>query len=288
MRDKKMNEPRIETYSSIRTFQTCPQMYKYKYVDLIKRRQISHTLFFGKAFHAAIEAWYMGKPDIDLSDVLDSIERLKLKALIEGYKIRYQDDNRIGLLCEVTVSLRLKKPMDHVEIRGKTDRLRYGQTRTITPYETKTSSEDIAPGSQYWVKLQQDLQVNLYHLMLTSAEYNVPMFVYDVVAKPKQRLRKGETEDEFYERLIEDIGINPDKYYQRGNVYLSKRDQMNAELDIGDTCMMISSEIYPRHTGNCFKFNRACDFWPVCNGESSILNEDLYEIKTSKHEELEV
>ena len=42
----------------------------------------------------------------------------------------------------------------------------------------------------------------------------------------------------------------------------------------------------PRMVESCFKFNRACDYLPVCSSEASIDDALLYERITTQHPEL--
>lgn len=46
------------SYSAIRTFQSCPLKYRYRYVDGLAEERVSAGLIFGSAIHAALEFYY--------------------------------------------------------------------------------------------------------------------------------------------------------------------------------------------------------------------------------------
>ena len=48
------------SFSAIRTFQSCPLKYRFRYVDGLLEEQVSSSLIFGSALHAALECYYTG------------------------------------------------------------------------------------------------------------------------------------------------------------------------------------------------------------------------------------
>lgn len=54
--------------SQITTYQTCPRMYKYQYVERLVPRITSPKLFIGKAGHAALAAYYQRKDALKAFD----------------------------------------------------------------------------------------------------------------------------------------------------------------------------------------------------------------------------
>jgi len=61
------------SYSAIRTFQGCPLRYRFRYVDRLPEEQISGSLVFGSAVHAAVEFYFRqqlaGEPPPDLGSL---------------------------------------------------------------------------------------------------------------------------------------------------------------------------------------------------------------------------
>jgi len=54
-------EPRIRdylSYSAVRTFQSCPLKYRFRYVDGLAEDCVSSSLIFGSAIHAAVEFYF--------------------------------------------------------------------------------------------------------------------------------------------------------------------------------------------------------------------------------------
>jgi len=60
------------SYSAVRTFQSCPLKYRFRYVDGLPEACTSSSLVFGSAIHAAIEAYFQARlvddplPDLDV------------------------------------------------------------------------------------------------------------------------------------------------------------------------------------------------------------------------------
>lgn len=42
------------SYSAVRTFQSCPLKYRFRYVDGLHEDSVSSSLIFGSAIHAAV------------------------------------------------------------------------------------------------------------------------------------------------------------------------------------------------------------------------------------------
>ena len=71
-------EPRIRnylSYSAVRTFQSCPLKYRFRYVDGLAEDCVSSSLIFGSAIHAAVEFYFTqqlsGSPAPSLDILLD-------------------------------------------------------------------------------------------------------------------------------------------------------------------------------------------------------------------------
>ena len=63
------------SYSAVRTFQSCPLKYRFRYVDGLPEECVSSALVFGSAIHAAVEFFYQqqlaGEEPPDLDSLLD-------------------------------------------------------------------------------------------------------------------------------------------------------------------------------------------------------------------------
>lgn len=285
----------IYTFSSLRTFQTCPMLYFYKYILGYRTVKVDAPLQFGLVIHKWLETL---NQDYDLENrypLEDEFENAKFRALTKGYLERYNshvdeeyDDHEPEKIFEIDLASNPK-----AKVAGKLDDLFFVDAGIVVLVEHKTSGEDIRPGSYYWQKLQMDTQIGLYWLALLAMGYLPKYVLYNVIGKPRLRPSKTKEEngDQFYNRLCDHIAKNPDQYYQRGKVRLLKKDLKNLKVDILRTIETIEfhekENIWPRYTGNCYKYNRPCSFFPVCIDETNLNNIEHYYQSDVLHPELE-
>lgn len=185
--------------------------------------------------------------------------------------------------------------------------------------EKKTTSEDISLGSVYWKRLKMDVQISTYIAAVRALGFNVIGVLYDVLAKPEQRpqeatpldLRKytkptkkdpisrlyanqrevDETPQEYFERCLEAIKSDPDRFYQRGIITRLESEMEEAQLDVWQTAISMRDSkrlrVFPRNPDACVQWSRACDYLSVCCGEADINDPLLFKQKEKKHSELD-
>lgn len=186
--------------------------------------------------------------------------------------------------------------------------------------ETKSSSEDISPGSSYWRRLVLDTQIGTYLRGGRSKGYNIVGCLYDVLGVPQIRpkmatpveLRKytqptkknpvsvlyknqretDETPEEFGARCLSELVQHPNEYYQRGEITRLEQEQKETQADTWATAISMREakrlSIYPRNPSNCVSWNRECEYLPLCCNETSADDPLLYQIVKPEHEELDV
>ncbi len=206
---------------------------------------------------------------------------------------------------------------------GKIDALvRHRSSDRVLVVEHKTSSEDVSPGSAYWDKLTLDNQVSTYIDGARALGFErIDGCLYDVLAKPRHDIllatpvderkytkekrdkagnitepsrlysaqrERDETIDEYEARVLEALCAEPERYVRRGVIVRLEEDARDAAFDDWQTARAIrDNELagrWPRNTDNCFRFNRKCQFFPVCTRQAS-LDSDLYR-KEAPHREL--
>jgi hypothetical protein len=181
--------------------------------------------------------------------------------------------------------------------------------------EIKTSSEDISLGSSYWQKVAMtDPQVTTYLLASKTKGWGHTEVLYDVMRKPDmkrlyatpEKSRKytkptktepsrlyadqreqDETDDEFEQRILEDIVKRPEHYYQRGTIVRLDHDHEAHLRDVEGVVHLMQvtramGENVPRNVDSCFRFGRPCDFFLVCGNGVDIMNETFYQKRQSK------
>lgn len=163
--------------------------------------------------------------------------------------------------------------------------------------EHKSSSEDIGLGSTYWKKLTLDAQISNYLVGARSLGYEPDGVLYDVLRKPALRPYEVNTKravpespQEYRDRMLAAIAEKPEHYYQRGVVVRLEEEERDAAFDAWQTAEQIrlsrKSGRWPRNVDSCSQYNRMCDYWEVCSGETGIDDRVRYQV-TAPHPELE-
>jgi hypothetical protein len=198
-------------------------------------------------------------------------------------------------------------------VAGKIDGIVSLHLNWILEHKFVSSSIDIRPGSNYWLKLQIDPQISTYINAAEKLGYDVVAgCIYDVIRKPRikpytatpiedrkykkdgslyaKQHAEDESLEEYRQRLQEDIAANPDAYYQRGEVFRNRIEEREAAYDLWYGVRNIRQSekdgIWPRNPNGCWQYQRACDYWSVCVGETSIDDNIRYRTAENPHEEL--
>ena len=145
-------------------------------------------------------------------------ERNTILALFSGYQRHWGDDP--VLIDQVQYEFRTELA-EGLVVQGKIDALGRWQGRQVI-IERKTTSSSL-DDSDYWGRLRNDVQVSMYALFMAEQGYNLPT-LYDVTRKPTIRRGKKESPDEFFQRLVDDIGKRPEHYYARREIARTQRD----------------------------------------------------------------
>ena len=92
---------------------------------------------------------------------------------------------------------------------GKIDVLtRYKPTGQLRVIEHKTTSDSVAPDSDYWDRLKMDTQCSKYYLAAAQTGESVDGILYDAIAKPGQRPSQVPTLDASGYKIVLDASGN--------------------------------------------------------------------------------
>lgn len=92
---------------------------------------------------------------------------------------------------------------------GKMDALlRRRSDGKLIVLEHKTTSDDVAPESNYWDRLRMDTQVSKYFLGAMQTGQDVGGVIYDVMGKPGQRQSQIPMRDEAGSKIVLDVNGN--------------------------------------------------------------------------------
>ena len=189
---------------------------------------------------------------------------------------------------------------------------------TLLILETKTSAEDITPGSTFWKRTRMDPQIGVYLRAAQQKGLDPRGIGYDVLGKPQLRPLKAtplesrkytkptktepsrlyanqrdrdETPAEYGKRCIDAIVAEPDAYYQRAIPVRLFQEQHDGAVDVWQTAQTMRGarrlNVYPRNPDACFQWSRAGDFLAACCGDVPIDDPLLFRREEKEHEELE-
>lgn len=215
----------------------------------------------------------------------DPYDLARAYALIKGYHCRWWDEPGEVLAVEAEFEAPLVNPETGAASRtyqlgGKIDAIVRRDDR-VWIVEHKTSGEDISPGSKYWQKLTLDAQVSTYLPGARALGFEPAGVLYDVIGKPKLRpleanSRRAEPEspEAFGRRIEQDILTDHTKYFVRGSIVRLADEERDAAYDTWRTAHGIRearrTDHHPRNPESCFDFFRACEYFDVCSGTTTI------------------
>jgi hypothetical protein len=182
----------------------------------------------------------------------------------------------------------------------------------IAVVERKTTSEDITPGSSYWLRLVLDVQLSAYLDGAESLGVKPDALVYDVLRKSALRpclatpvesrkyTKEGhlyanqrlldETPEAYGRRVLAGILEAPEKHYQRQIIVRLLKERSDAKLDVWHTAQSIREarrlHMFPRNPDACSQWGRLCDYFPICSGTSRADDELMFRRQERVHEEL--
>lgn len=309
------------THSRKASFRRCKRKHFYAYELLRRPRSEAPTLSFGKAWHDWLDGvWRQQEFSIARASLEDPYSCEMLEIMSMGYLALYAKIFDALEVLEVErefvaplISPKSGKPSRTFKIAGKIDAIvRERSTGDVYVVEHKTTSYSIGAADTYWRKLRLDAQISDYMIGAESLGYEPVGCIYDVARKPqirplkatpkdKQRRKKNgelyanqrerdESPTDYRIRLYRAIEADPQAFFR--TLTVSRRDE---DIDLHRHDVWQEAKIlrdcqrenrWPKNPDACFAFSRACEYFPVCTGETSIFDESLYR-DTPKNPELE-
>ena len=170
------------TASMVRAYKSCPKLYEFQYIHMLKPEKTPEALETGSSYHAEIEKVFRGEPT---SCTIPGIMARAFDRFIPWREWRIEKIEEEFLL-PLSPFLNLVGKIDAICADG-------------TPVEHKSASQSIgdetASGLKYRDKLAWDDQVTIYLMALNTTRVK-----YTVCQKPSIRMKQNETEDEYLAR----------------------------------------------------------------------------------------
>lgn len=229
--------------SQIKLFKACRRAYELKYVYDVVPVQTAETLRTGKAYHALLEELYKtGDFEADFSKESAMATAYK-KYIYPKFKVRSAED-----------WLKYDDGSGMIPLTGRAD----GIAEDGRLVEHKTTSIDPL---EYEYNLQWDEQILAYMLMTGARSC-----YYTICRKPTIRLKKNETEEEFFQRMVEWYDEDTE---HKLVVFLAERtdEEVQAykeEFESIRAQMLDPNVKYYKNTCHCNAWGRRCEYSPIC------------------------
>ncbi len=268
------------TASRMACLLACPRRHFWRYEIGLTRTVGAPALRFGSAWHRAMEARWRGDAyefalaaAVGIAPEVDELQAATLAGLLSAYYARYADDPVRDLQPEIEFSEPIRYSRDF-RAAGKIDGLGAHRDGRAVLVEHKTTSENVAPDSDYWLRLRADKQIAQYVLAARGLGRDVELVLYDVVRKPAIRPKQNETDEDFGRRLADDAKARPEFYFARREVPVIDQDlaefaierrqigRLIARLRREERALERREHAWPRNIGSlsCAR----CDFESFC------------------------
>jgi PD-(D/E)XK nuclease superfamily len=304
--------------SSIRAFRTCPQKFRLSYLANLDSDRDEEALRIGGAWAKCHEHYKLAlrnpisKTDA-LNEVLQLLDKLYInippnidpkvweaeREMIHRSFAVYQDVYANSQLTSLAVEDRhvfplfnphtgLPIPESEAVCVIKVDEIvrdepPVDQPSNWRPYilEMKSTSRDIAPGSDYWQSLRLDIQVSFYNFWSRQMwEVNTPV-IYDVWRKPLLRLKKDESVAEYADRVEAKLRENPPDHFQRHQIARTDKDMEQFQLELWNCYQamkaMIQRDGFYSNESQCITITGSCPYKKICfnEGADKVVRENL-------------
>jgi hypothetical protein len=314
------------TQSEMTTLDNCATLWFWKYGLMLRKKVgFSWPLVYGSAMHDVWEQMYatQGKrwSIPDLGDYIPKGTSLTLqqqadRAYWQGvleiqaecYAIKYKDDfiafktDKVELIVDITIMF-----------EGVPIRLKGMVDLTVC---------NVASGGRMWMldhKTTRDLQLStvmgwdfrfqfMFYLYIlykweeqNGQENKYAGYYINAMKKPTIKVRQKDTLQDFFERLRNEMLMEPEKYFYRQQLLMNKqsldyfeqnilgpklrRIQLLTNPQISDSIKL--SIVTNPNTDHCQRYWKPCEFLPLCNHGWG-LEGFQYEKRPVKHEELEL
>ncbi len=189
----------------------CPRSHFWCYEVGLTKEDSAHALRFGSAWHRAMEARWNGWTYEEALAIaipegidLDAFSCATLAGLLAGYYDYYGPRENVGK-SEPEQQFDFSIDGTHFTMQGKIDNIGLMENGTHALIESKTTSDQLTPDSNYWLRLAFNLQVFQYFDAGGKLGYDISVVYYDVCRKPSIRPLKSVNElDEQGRKIVVD------------------------------------------------------------------------------------
>jgi len=235
-------ERELLTNSRRGCYMSCPRRHLFAYELGLRPRTDMPALRIGSCVHTALDLHNKGaNTGQAISEALASFvqdewdDPERIAAMLTGYWWRWQNDVTVAVASELTLYMPLTNPDTGLPSRTFTVAMKADVIVTLHDsrlalMEHKTTSEDIAPDSDYWKRLRIDAQISTYMLGARHNGYDVQTVVYDVLRKPLLRPKQVPMLDDQGLKIVRDAATGERLFKKDGNPRLSAEAGMKLDV----------------------------------------------------------
>jgi hypothetical protein len=266
------------SHSSLNAQLACTQLYAYEYVDKIEPIVQRASRRLGAAFAKALEA---GDPAVGVRHLEENtvalgqqeVDQFRIdSAIVKAASGLYLATYTREEAREFGYRVRLRNPHTGAysrtyDLEGYAD----GLVRTLRGW-TLIEDKFVGQLTDLQIKklpLDRQLALECYGIWRATGK-PVTDVQYRFTRKPSIKQRKGETVDQFVERIATDYETRPDFYLREESFRRSSADLVRVEAELWQWAdqrrQAEKARIYPRNSSRCVEFG-GCPFMPLCIGD---------------------
>lgn len=232
--------------SRVKLFKSCRRAYELKYIEGLEPIETATALETGRSYHSKLEELYK-------TGSFDDSDFSKTSAMAKAYEMYVYPKFKVRAV-EEWFSYGL--PHGH-SVVGRVD----GVAENGCLVEHKTTSSNL---DEYEYSLEWDEQIPCYMLA-----YGTNRMMYTIIQKPTIRQKKSESDEEFYQRMVDWYAEDTDSKIRC--IEVARSDESLEEFRDNLTQMCDEMEraekegILYKNPAYCHHWNRLCEYAQICN-----------------------
>ena len=229
--------------SKIKAFKSCRRLYELRYVENVVPVQNAEALNVGKTYHALLE-------ELNTTGELPECDYSKEYAMAMAYK-KY-----------IYPQFHVVSAEQWLEYEMSNGNVLVGIADAIADdghiVEHKTTSSEIT--EQYEYNLLWDEQILAYMLMTGHRKVH-----YTVCRKPTIRQKQNESEEEFYQRMLEWYDTDTESKIRLLEIERTDEEVEQFRKELYEMSYTINNATnFYRNTCHCDKYGRRCEYSSIC------------------------
>jgi RecB family exonuclease len=297
----------VLTYSRISMRARCPQREYYHYTMLLRPKQVQWALDVGSAFHAGMEAWNKGAGEEEavaaalarLDEVAQRIEdeaeldklpvkRIQVEVMTRVATRRFERYEPVAVEREFDVPIKnplTGRPSRTFRLAGKIDAVVRTPDGKYWLFEYKSSGQTL---EQFRLRYGLDSQISIYTLAAREAlGIEVEGALVRVLVKTRTEPRRGETLEEYRERLMELYETESERLISEDLVIRTPEQLEQARRELWAE---VQSRLFDAKLGVVRRNPQACTDFGGCPFRAACLGlpdwESQYYVSGTQHDEL--